>query len=144
VDSGQKSRNQGTGNREQKCREASGRLLRFRAEPFDFAQGRLWQRGSDSGLCGLGVKGDHGTILRQGGVMIGKLRRDQRSGVRDQKKNELGARWTAFGAARGLDKKRMGVGDRVSGAGTIRHEQVSACAPRSPRARDRGTRRGLP
>jgi hypothetical protein len=29
-------------------------------------------------------------IMREGGEMIGKLRRDQRSGVRDQKKNELG------------------------------------------------------
>jgi hypothetical protein len=38
--------------------------------------------------------------------MIGKLDRDRRSGVSDQKKNELGARWTAFEAAGELDNKR--------------------------------------
>jgi hypothetical protein len=35
---------------------------------------------------------DHGTIVLRMGEMIGKLDRDQRSGVRDQKKNDLGAR----------------------------------------------------
>jgi hypothetical protein len=45
---------------------------------------------------------DHEVSMRQGGVIIGKLGRDQRSGVRDQKRNELGARWAAIGAARGL------------------------------------------
>jgi hypothetical protein len=49
---------------------------------------------------------DHGTIVLRMGEMIGKLDSDQRSGVRDQKKNELGAGWTAFETAGGLDKKR--------------------------------------
>jgi hypothetical protein len=34
------------------------------------------QEGSDSGLCGLWVKADHGTIVRREGVMIGKLGED--------------------------------------------------------------------
>jgi hypothetical protein len=41
------------------------------------------------------------TIVRRLGLIIGKLDRDQRSGVRDQKKNDLGAGWTAFGTACG-------------------------------------------
>jgi hypothetical protein len=49
---------------------------------------------------------DHGTIVLRMGEMIGKLGRDQRSGGRDQKKNELWARWTAFEAAGELDNKR--------------------------------------
>jgi len=51
---------------------------------------------------------DHEVSMRQGGVIIGKLGRDQRSGARDQKRNELGARWAAFDAAEGLDKENRG------------------------------------
>ena len=49
---------------------------------------------------------DHGTIVRQTREMIGKVDRDQRSGVSDQKKNGLGARWKAFETVGGLDKSR--------------------------------------
>jgi hypothetical protein len=66
---------------------------------------------------------NHRTIVRQTGEMIGKLDRDQRSGVRDQKKNDLGARWAAFEMACGLDKKRQG--SRAVG--------TSRLAPGSPR-----------
>jgi hypothetical protein len=51
---------------------------------------------------------DHEVSMRQGGVIIGKLGRDQRSGARDQKKNDLGARRAAFDAAEGLDKENRG------------------------------------
>ena len=47
--------------------------------------------GSDFGLLGdFCLLFDHGTIVRQKREMIGKVDREQRSGVRDQKKNNLG------------------------------------------------------
>lgn len=42
--------------------------------------------------------------------MIGKLGRDQGSGFRDQKRNNLGARWRPFEAAGGLTEKDRGRG----------------------------------
>ena len=47
---------------------------------------------------------DHGTIVRQGSEMIGKLQRDQRSRVRDQKKNDLRRRWRGCLGGGGLDR----------------------------------------
>jgi hypothetical protein len=47
--------------------------------------------------------------------MIGKLDMDQRSGVRDQKRNNLGARWRAFEAAEGLTEKDRGQGSGIRG-----------------------------
>jgi hypothetical protein len=48
--------------------------------------------------------------------MIGKLDRDRRSGVRDQKKNNLGARWAAFETAGRLDNRGQGSGIRCQGS----------------------------
>jgi len=47
--------------------------------------------------------------------MIGRLDRDQGSRVRDQKRNKLGARWRAFGAAGGLTEEDRGQGSGVRG-----------------------------
>ncbi len=95
--------------------------------PFDFTQGRLRDRstslgagfgtkrtrvqgarqpGSDSDLCGLSVKADHGTILSRRGEMIGKLQRDQRSRVRGQKRNDLVAVWRKDLGGGGLTRSR--------------------------------------
>ena len=51
----------------------------------------------------LGPWLDHGTILRRKGVIIGKLGRDQRSGVRDQKRNDLRRGWRAGLGSVGVD-----------------------------------------
>ena len=54
----------------------------------------------------LGPCLDHGTSMRQGGVMIGKLGRDQRSGVKDQKRKDLRGRSRGCLGGGGLDRKR--------------------------------------
>ena len=70
--------------------------------------------------------------MRLKGEMIGKLDRDQRSGVRDQKKNELGAGWKAFGTAGGLTRKDRGQGS----VGNV--PSVPRFPPRFPRMGDLG------
>jgi hypothetical protein len=62
--------------------------------------------------AGLWVEGDHGTILRLKRVMIGKLDRDQRSRVRDQKRKDLRRRWRVCLGGGGLDNGRQGSGIR--------------------------------
>jgi len=64
---------------------------------------------------------DHETIVRQMPVIIGKLHRDQRSGVRDQKKNGLGSSERPEFGARGVDILNHRVGsqgfcDRCAGS----------------------------
>jgi hypothetical protein len=56
--------------------------------------------------CSLGPCLDHGTIVRLKGVIIGKLGRDQRSGVRDQKRRDLRRGWRGCLGGGGLDRGR--------------------------------------
>jgi hypothetical protein len=58
----------------------------------------------------LGPWLDHGTILRRKGVIIGKLGRDQRSGVRDQKRKDLRRRWRGCLGGEGLDRRGGSLG----------------------------------
>jgi hypothetical protein len=75
---------------------------------------------------------DHEVSMRQGGVIIGKLGRDQRSGARDQKRNELGAWWVAFETAGGLTRKDWGSGIRKrAAAGSARGNKVGSPGPGS-------------
>jgi hypothetical protein len=60
---------------------------------------------------------NHGTIVQQTPVIIGKLDRDQRSGVRDQKKNGLGSSERPGFALRGLDISSDGGRDPGFGGG---------------------------
>jgi len=75
----------------------SSQLPALRAEAALFGPAFLWS---------LGPCLDHGTILRLKGVIIGKLRRDQGSGARDQKRNDLRRGWRGCLGGGGLDKKR--------------------------------------
>ena len=58
----------------------------------------------------LGPWLDHGTILRRKGVIIGKLGRDQRSGVRDQKRKDLRRRGRGCLGGGGLDRRGGSLG----------------------------------
>jgi hypothetical protein len=65
---------------------------------------------------------DHEVIVRQKGEMIGKLQRDQRSGVRDQKKNDLRTvRRGDFGGG-GLDLWFVAFPTIIIGSEEARHE----------------------
>ena len=75
---------------------------------------------------------DHEVSMRQGGVIIGKLGRDQRSGARDQKRNELGARWAALETAGGLDKV-WGWGPAGQGQESGKNQGNVPSVPRFPR-----------
>jgi hypothetical protein len=66
-------------------------------------------------LCSLGPWLDHGTIVRLMGVIIGKLGRDQRSGARDQKRNDLRRGWRGCLGGGGLTRKDRGQGSCVRG-----------------------------
>jgi hypothetical protein len=46
--------------------------------------------------------------MRRKALMIGKLDREKRSGVRDQKKNDLGRGWRGDERARALDSRKYG------------------------------------
>jgi hypothetical protein len=62
--------------------------------------------------------------VRQSGKMIGKLHRDQRSGVRDQKRKDLRRRWRGCLGGGGLDKKRLGAVGSISSVPRFRGGQL--------------------